>query len=77
MLPLFSDSLGYGFIETSMVPSHSKATLHIDLSFYPSTCYCLNFAYHMYGRDVGQLEVLVIPSGHKKEKSIGKVIKGV
>ena len=30
----------------------------------------------MYGQDMGQLEVLVIPSGHKKEESVWKYVGG-
>ena len=75
-MPFPVGSLAYGYIETSLIPSYSKATLEIDLSSKPSTCYCLRFAYHMYGQDMGQLEVLVIPSGHKKEESVWKYVGG-
>ena len=50
-------SMYYAYIETSSQPSKSVAILAIPLYQYYS-CLCLRFDYHMFGQDIGSLEIV-------------------
>ena len=47
----------YAYIEASSQPSKSVAILAIPLYQYYS-CLCLRFDYHMFGQDIGSLEIV-------------------